>query len=323
MEIFKKLQGRFKNIPVSKVDVNNLKQSGRVMKTRNTDIGSTLEHVRKLQKEQPGLYYAMKTDEDSTIRSIFWTDVRARLDYALFGDFIHINTTYRTNAYNMPFASLIGINGHGKPTVFGWALLENDEAETFSWLFRTSLDVMEDKKPSIVMTRQDSAMQKSIAEVFPTVFHRFSMWHVMREAGVEFGGFMANRPGMDAEMSCLVLNSLTTEDFENGWKAMLKKYNAEINAHLKQMYWTRSMWVPVYFKHVFCPFIRSFRGCESTNSIFKDYVLQEDNIETFIGQCNILQEQVVSIDRFKSSMQKPIYCTRQPIERQKISERAT
>jgi len=75
------------------------------------------------------------------------------------------------------------------------------------------------------------------------------------------------------------------------------------------------MWVPVYFKHVFCPFIRSFRGCESTNSIFKDYVLQEDNIETFIGQCNIFQEQVVSIDRFESSIQKPIYCTRQPIER--------
>ena len=55
--------------------------------------------------------------------------MRARLDYALFGDFIHINTTYRTNAYNTPFASLIGINGHGKPTVFGWALLENDEAD--------------------------------------------------------------------------------------------------------------------------------------------------------------------------------------------------
>ena len=73
--------------------------------------------------------------------------------------------------------------------------------------------------------------------------------------------------------------------------------------------------MPVYFKDVFCPFIRSFGGCESTNSIFKDYVLQEDNIETFIGQCNILQEQVVSIDRFESSMQKPIYFTRQPIER--------
>ncbi|KAJ1263872.1 hypothetical protein BS78_09G220300 [Paspalum vaginatum] len=315
MEIFRKLQGRFKNMDVRKLDGNNLKHSGKLMKTRNTDIGSTLEHVRRLQKEQPGFCYAMKTDEDSTIRSIFWTDARARLDYALYGDFIYFNATYRTNAYGMPFASLTGINGHGKPTVFGWALLENDEADTFSWLFRTFLDVMDGKEPSIIMTHQDSGMQKSIAEVFPTVFHRFSMWHVMREAAAELGGFMVNRAGMEAELTHLIKNSLTTEVFENGWKAMLEKYTAELNAHLKLMYWTRSMWVPVYFKHVFCPFIRSFGHYESTNSIFKDYVLQEDTIETFISQYNIFQEEAISIDRFQSTLQKPVYCTRQLIER--------
>jgi len=215
----------------------------------------------------------------------------------------------------MPFASLIGINGHGKPTVFGWALLENGEAETFSWLFRTFLDVMDGKKPSIIITHQDSAIQKSIAEVFPTVFHRFSMWHVVREAAAEVGGFMVNRPGMEAELTRLITNSLTTEEFENGWKGMLEKYTAELNQHLKHMYWTRSMWVPVYFKHVFFPFIRSFGHCESTHSIFKDYVLQEDTIETFISQYNIFQEEAVSIDRFESTLQKPIYCTRQLIER--------
>ncbi|XP_039771613.1 protein FAR1-RELATED SEQUENCE 9-like isoform X1 [Panicum virgatum] len=315
MEIFRKLQGRFKNVPVRKVDVNSLKQSGRLMKARNTDIGSTLEHVRRLQKEQPGFYYALRTDEDSTIRSIFWTDARARLGYALYGDFIHFNTTYRTNAHHMPFASLIGINGHGKPTVFGWALLENDEAETFSWLFRTFLDVMDGKKPSIVITHQDSAILKSIAEVFPAVFHRFSMWHVVREAAAEVEGFMVNRPGMEAELTRLITNSLTTEEFENGWKGMLEKYTAELNEHLKHMYWTRSMWVPVYFKHVFCPFMRSFGHCESTYSIFQDYVLQEDTIETFISQYNIFQYEAVSIDRFESTLQKPIYCTRQLIER--------
>jgi hypothetical protein len=75
------------------------------------------------------------------------------------------------------------------------------------------------------------------------------------------------------------------------------------------------MWVPVYFRHVFCPFIRSFGRCESTHSIFKDYVLQEDTIETIISQYNIFQEESVSIDRFESTLQKPIYCTRQLIER--------
>jgi hypothetical protein len=75
---------------------------------------------------------------------------------------------------------------------------------------------MDGKKPSIIITHQDSAIQKSIAEVFPTVFHRFSMWHVVKEAAAEVGGFMVNRPGMEAELICLIINSLTTEEFGNG-----------------------------------------------------------------------------------------------------------
>uniref|UniRef100_A0A0A8YT92 MULE transposase domain-containing protein n=1 Tax=Arundo donax TaxID=35708 RepID=A0A0A8YT92_ARUDO len=57
------------------------------------------------------------------VRSIFWTDARSQLDYSLFGDFISFDTTYSTNKYNMPFAPLIGINGHSRNIVFGWALL--------------------------------------------------------------------------------------------------------------------------------------------------------------------------------------------------------
>uniref|UniRef100_A0A0A8Y9M9 Protein FAR1-RELATED SEQUENCE n=1 Tax=Arundo donax TaxID=35708 RepID=A0A0A8Y9M9_ARUDO len=318
MEIFGKLRSRFMNIPVRKMNVNNLEQSNRLMKTGNTDIQSTLEHLRRLQKEQPGFYYAIKTDEDNTVRSIFWTDAQARLDYALYGDFISFNTAHSTIESSMPFAPLIGINGHGKKNLFGCALLENDKPETFSWLFRTFLDVMDGKRPSMIITNQDSAIQKSIAEVFPSAFHRFNMWHVMREAVAEFGGFMVNKPGMEAELTPLITNSLTTEEFEDGWKAMLEKYGAASNAHLKLMYQTRLMWVPVYFKHEFCPFIRSSRHSESTNSIFKDDVLREDTIETFISQYNISREEALSVEdgeRFELTLKKPIYCTRQLIER--------
>ncbi|KAL6653058.1 hypothetical protein ACP70R_011983 [Stipagrostis hirtigluma subsp. patula] len=317
MEIFGKLKGRLKNVPSRKMEVNNLEQSDRLMNSGNTDIESTLEHVRRLQKEQPGFYYAVKTDEINIVRGIFWTDARARLDYALYGDFISFDTAYRTIEHNMLFAPLIGINGHGKKTVFGWALLEDEKAETFSWLFKIFLDVMDGKQPSIILTDQDSVITKSIAEIFPTVFHRFGMWHVMRKATDELGGFMANKSGLDAELTCMITNSVTTEEFEAGWKAMLEKYNATSNEHLKFMYQTRLMWVPVYFKHVFCPFIRSSGHSESTNSIFKDYVLREDTIETFISQYKIFQEEagIVHGDRFESSMEKPSYCTRQPIER--------
>ena len=319
MQIFRKLRGKFKNIPVSKMAVSNLEQFDRLMKTENTDIESTLEHVRRLQKEQPGFYYAIRTDGDNTVRSIFWTDAQARLDYALYGDFISFDTSYSTIEYDMLFALLIGMNGHGKTTVFGWAVLEDGRAETFSWLFRTFLDVMDGKKPNTILTHQDSDITKSIAEVFHTSFHRFDMWHVMRKATDELGSFMDHRVGMETEVTHLVTNSLATDEFENGWQAMLQKYDAASNAHLNLMYQTRLMWVPVYFKHVFCPFIRSSEGSDNTNSIFKDDVPLQDTIENLIHQYDIFQKEVACMEhgyRSQSTPKIPMYCTRQPIERQ-------
>lgn len=121
------------------------------MEIKNTNIEITLEYVRTFEMEQPGFFYAIKTDDHNTVRSIFWIDARSRLDYALYGDFITFDTSYTTREDNMLFAPLIGINGQGKAIVFGWGLLENettDKAETFSWLFRTFLDVMDGKKPT-------------------------------------------------------------------------------------------------------------------------------------------------------------------------------
>src|SRR4051812_27916823 len=100
----------------------------------------------------------MQTDCDNTVRSIFWRDAaRSRMNYKLFGEIISFDTTYNMNKYNMPFAPLVGLNGHGKTIVFGWALLQNETVDTLTWLFETFVEVMQGKKPGIILTDQDSA----------------------------------------------------------------------------------------------------------------------------------------------------------------------
>jgi hypothetical protein len=73
----------------------------------------------------------MEVDSVAAVRSIFWTDARSRLDHKLYGDIISFDTTYSMNRYNMPFAPIIRINGHGRTIVFGWALLKDEKADTF------------------------------------------------------------------------------------------------------------------------------------------------------------------------------------------------
>uniref|UniRef100_A0A0A9TLJ5 MULE transposase domain-containing protein n=1 Tax=Arundo donax TaxID=35708 RepID=A0A0A9TLJ5_ARUDO len=211
MAIFQKMAGSFKNLNFGKKHVNNLKQADQ-RKPKNTDIESILKFFKKLQMEEPGFFYTMRTDEDNTVRSIFWTDTRSRLDYALYGDFVSFDTTFSTNKYNMPFAPIVGINGHGKNIVFGWALLENQKAETFTWLFKTFLEVMEGKKPNIIITDQDAAMKKSIKEFLETVTHRNCFWHIIRNVRVALGVLFASKEGLYAKLYSLVTQSLSEEE---------------------------------------------------------------------------------------------------------------
>ena len=304
MSIFRELKGSFKNVFFNAKNLDNLKQKERI-KTRNSDIETTVNYLKKVQNESPGFYYTMRMDEENIVRSIFWTDARGRMDYDLYGDFISFDTTFSTNRYNMPFAPIVGINGHGKNVIFGCALIENQTAETFEWVFRTFVETMSGKKPKIIMTDQDAAMKKAIANYMPDVIHRLCIWHIMKNLHEKCGCFMSqkHREGMEKRLNELVYDSLHVAEFESGWQTMLQDYDAEKNEHLQLMYRLRKLWVPVYFKDTMCPFIHSTSRSESTNSYFKDYVIPKDTIENFMRQFEIIQEAKALPRRMKTGLQ--------------------
>ena len=121
MTIFRRLKGSFGNVMFGKKKMDNLKQADRKMK-QNTYIACTLKYMEKIQLEKPRFCCKMQVDSEGAVRSIFWTDARSRLDYKLFGEIICFDTTYSTNRYSMPFAPIIGVNGHGKTIVFGFRI---------------------------------------------------------------------------------------------------------------------------------------------------------------------------------------------------------
>nr|XP_051191074.1 uncharacterized protein LOC127304424 [Lolium perenne] len=108
---------------------------------------------------------------------------------------------------------------------------------------------------------------------------RFCLWHIMNNCSDKMGGFMAAREGMEDEMRNIIMDSLTIEEFESKWNAMIEKYDAA----------SRS---------------------EGMNSIFKDYVKRKDTLETFLVQYELFQETIIEAendDRFVSIGLEPIY----------------
>jgi zinc finger SWIM domain-containing protein 3 len=135
------------------------------------DAGAILQYFQKKHTEDSSYFYALQLDEDDMITNIFWADARSISDYGLYGDVICFNTTYQTNEYGRPFAPFLGVNHHKQTVIFGAALLYDETADSFKWLFETFLAVMFGKQPKTILTDQSAALAKAISEVFLETHH--------------------------------------------------------------------------------------------------------------------------------------------------------
>jgi len=164
--------GGAKNATFISKDVSNF--AGSAMRSLfGSDVSTTLDYFKHLEAEDPMFFYAIKTDDFGRAQNIFWVDGRSRLAYHYFGDVITFDTTYMTNKYNMPFAPFVGTNHHWQSILFGCALIRDEQASSFEWIFKTWLQAMGGHHPKAMITDQDLAMKKAIPNVFPDVRHRF------------------------------------------------------------------------------------------------------------------------------------------------------
>jgi hypothetical protein len=93
---------------------------------------------------------------------------------------VSFDTTFSTNVYEMPFAPIVGVDNHGKTLLFGCALLKDQTADTFKWLFETFLIANNGKAPGTVITDQDQAIGMALDSKFPMSVRRFCFWHIMK-----------------------------------------------------------------------------------------------------------------------------------------------
>lgn len=75
-------------------------------------------------------------------KNIFWIDGRSRRSYRASGDVLVFDTTYNTDRYSMTCSPFIGLDHHWISIFFGCALIRDEGAQTFNWLFQTFLKAM-------------------------------------------------------------------------------------------------------------------------------------------------------------------------------------
>lgn len=99
-------------------DFNNYRRDKRVM-VEGQDAELILTHFEGEKQRNNDFHYVVDVDEEGRLKSIFWCDAILRRSYMFFGDVVVLDTTYKTNKYDMEFVPFVGVNHHNQTIVFG------------------------------------------------------------------------------------------------------------------------------------------------------------------------------------------------------------
>ncbi|XP_043701757.1 protein FAR1-RELATED SEQUENCE 5-like [Telopea speciosissima] len=273
--------GGRQNLGYTPKDHHNYLRSKRQHDLGYGEAASLLQYFTEQSRLDPSFSYVVQLDMDELITNIFWADARMIIEYALFGDVVTFDTTFRTNKKNRPFGIFAGFNHHRGDIVFGAALLYDEMVESFKWLFEAFLKTHRQKKPITIFTDQDAAMAKAILEVFHGTWHGLCIWHLMQNAIKHLGNLMKNRSSFLSDLKKCVYQYVEEVQFESVWEELWIKYGVENNSWLNRLYGLKEKWVSSYMNNTFTGGMRSTQLSENINADLKDYTKSTLDIVQF------------------------------------------
>ena len=85
-----------------------------------------------------------------------------RRNYELYSDTVFMDATYAVNPYRMPLVVFSGVNNEGKNCILGYALVQRETLENYSWLLQTLVSSNKGKAPGVILTDFDPSMAGAI-----------------------------------------------------------------------------------------------------------------------------------------------------------------
>ncbi|XP_021867302.2 protein FAR1-RELATED SEQUENCE 6 isoform X2 [Spinacia oleracea] len=282
---------------------NNI-DSERRLNFMNGDALALQQFLLRMYQDKQDFFHAYRLDCNGYLKDVMWVDARSREAYYEFGDVVYFDTTCLTNGYDLPLASFVGVNHHGQSILLGCVLVSREDLETFKWVLRTWLRCMGDRAPGGIVTQQCIPLKEALVEVMPDTIHRWCIGHILCQVPHKFER-MFHYEEYHQKLKEIVWDSLTPEEFENGWGELMTEFELEGNEWLVGLYEEREMWVPAYLNHMFWAGMMTKSRAESMNKYFDGY------IEKKTGICEFLENYFSAVEKWvRDEMEEDATCTR-------------
>uniref|UniRef100_A0A7N0V6K1 Protein FAR1-RELATED SEQUENCE n=1 Tax=Kalanchoe fedtschenkoi TaxID=63787 RepID=A0A7N0V6K1_KALFE len=280
-EFMSKRSGGVEGTGFIELDHKNFLRTRRQRELRYGDAGSILSYFSQKTKENPFFFYDLQLDNEEQITNIFWADAKMRIDYGLFGDVASFDTTYSTNKESRPFGVFVGLNHHRSIVIFGAAILYDETAASFEWLFQSFLNCHSQKRPKTIFTDQDPAMAKAICSVMQGTYHGLCTFHIMLNGIRHLGNLMKGGSSFLTHFQECMYGYNNEEAFEDAWQSMVSKYYVQGNKWLLSIYKIKEKWASCYMKNVHSLGMRSTQLSESCNAELKRHLKSTFSLARF------------------------------------------
>ncbi|XP_057803891.1 protein FAR1-RELATED SEQUENCE 5-like [Salvia miltiorrhiza] len=275
--------GGRQNVGFTRNDVyNELDRENRKMcRVDNADANKLVEYLTEKGLTEPSFYWKVKLSDDCRLEHLFYRDSRCLIDYQHFGDVVFVDATYKTNKYDLMCVPIVGMNHHRSNVMFGIALLSNERTESYQWLFRTFLEAMYQKEPSIIFSDQDQALMNSVDLTFRQSSHRLCQWHINKNAVRHFG-----KLNCDADFKSLWYRCMNGcengEQFESTWSSMIGQHGLAKNKWFCTMYNLRRRWSSAFTRDKFSGGLHATSRSEVTNRVLKELCKSTSSLHAFV-----------------------------------------
>ncbi|XP_019179603.1 PREDICTED: protein FAR1-RELATED SEQUENCE 5-like [Ipomoea nil] len=221
--LFKEIVGEYSSVVATGVDFKNFKRD-LMAYILNGDAQLFIDTLFKRRELCEAFDFEYDVDEGDQLSRVFWADAVSRKNFALFGDVVSFDATYRTNRYKLVFVPFTGIDNHKRSITFGAGLLTREDVDSYVWLLEKFKKTM-CHDPICVVTDQDPALKVAVALVFGTSKHRFCMWHIMCKVGEKVGLILSKDEVFRRKLNGIVWNkSLDSKSFEEAWSCIMEEY---------------------------------------------------------------------------------------------------
>ncbi|KAH6812267.1 hypothetical protein C2S51_026029 [Perilla frutescens var. frutescens] len=280
--LFKEVVGTYNDVGRTGNDYRNFYRDLSVY-IFGCDAQMMLNTMFMWKESSDAFFFTYSVDKDDNLKSIFWADLISRRNYAVFGDVVLFDCTYKKNSYEMIFAPFTGKDNHGKCVMFSASLLSGENHESYEWVFEKFKECM-GGSPRTMIRDQDPAMKIAIDRVLPTTRHHLCMWHIMLRVPDRSPSRLKHDDAFKKRLNDIVwTNMIEHQEFEEKWKSVMVDFDLTEHSWFRSLFEIRQYWIPAYFRdYAISGLCRTTSISESMNSFFSIYLNLGSNLVEFL-----------------------------------------